>query len=229
MVPIVGIIGARQVGKTTLARAFLDRFPGPGQLFDLENPAHLAALEDPLLALRELEGLVVLDEIQRRPGLFEVLRVLADRPGMPARFLVLGSASPDLLRQSSETLAGRIAYHELPGFSLAETGKESRGDLWLRGGFPLSFLASSDRKSTLWRRAFLQTFLERDLPQLGVRVEAEALRRFWMMLAHYHGQIFNSSEVGRALGVSHTTVRRYLDLLVSTLVVRELSPWHENL
>ena len=229
VVPIVGIVGARQVGKTTLARAFLEGFGGPTRHFDLENPRHLAALEDPMLALESLDGLVVLDEIQHRAGLFPVLRTLVDRPDSAAKFLVLGSASPELLRQSSETLAGRIVYHRLPGLSLGEVGNDRGNALWLRGGFPRSFLAESDGKSLLWRRSFLETFIERDLPRLGVQIECEALRRFWMMLAHYHGQILNSSELGRSLGVSHTTIRRYLDVLVSTLMVRELSPWYENL
>lgn len=227
--PIVAILGARQVGKTTLARNIAERHDAPVTSFDLERPRDLARLEDPELALEGLEGLVILDEIQRRPDLFPVLRVLVDRPEKPIRFLVLGSASPDLLRQSSETLAGRIAYHPLGGLSLDEVGIKKLHQLWLRGGFPRSFLAKSENQSFSWRRDFVQSFLERDLPQLGIQVPASALRRFWTMLAHYHGQTWNGSELGRALGVSHNTVRRYLDILESTFVVRVVKPWFENL
>lgn len=227
--PVVAILGARQVGKTTLARAFADRFEGPVTVFDLERPSDLARLVEPELALEELEGLVVLDEIQRRPDLFPILRALVDRPGARTRFLVLGSASPDLLRQSSETLAGRIAYHRLRGLSLDEVGSDNLEPLWLRGGFPRAFTAGSLEESAAWRRDFISTFLERDLPQLGFQAPAAALRRFWTMLAHYHGQVLNASELGRSLGVSHSTVRSYLDTLESTFVVRLLQPWHENL
>lgn len=226
---IVAILGPRQVGKTTLARQVMARRRGPATVLDLESPADMARLAEPMLALRQLKGLVVLDEVQRRPELFPVLRVLADRPGRPARFLLLGSASPDLLKQSSESLAGRIAYHELGGFSLDEVGVGRLTRLWVRGGFPRSFLASSDRASAEWRREFTRTFLERDIPQLGVSIPATTLHRFWMMLAHYHGQIWNASEFGRSFGVADTTVRRYLDLLTATFVVRQLAPWHENL
>ncbi len=227
--PVVAIIGARQVGKTTLARMISEEFEAPTARFDLENPLDLAQLEDPMLALGDRRGLVVIDEVQHRPDLFPVLRVLADRPGQPARFLVLGSASPDLLRQSSETLAGRIAYHHLGGLTLDEVGAGGLEALWLRGGFPPSYLAASDETSAEWRREFVQTFLERDLPQLGSRVPAITVRRFWTMLAHSHGELWNASELARAFGVSDTTVRRYLDLLTQTFVVRQLSPWHANL
>lgn len=227
--PAVGIVGARQVGKTTLARQLASGWRGPATFFDLENPADLARLADPLLALERLRGLVVLDEVQRLPGLFPVLRVLIDRPGSRARFLLLGSASPGLLRQSSESLAGRIAYHELAGFALDEVGAGLADDLWLRGGFPRSFLARSKAASMEWRRDFVRTFLERDIVQLGSGIPAAALHRFWMMLAHYHGQVWNASEFGRSFGVSDSTVRRYLDLLSSALVVRQLQPWHENI
>lgn len=227
--PVVAILGARQVGKTTLARNLAERHEAPVTSFDLERPRDLARLEDPELALEGLEGLVILDEIQRRPDLFPVLRVLVDRPEKPIRFLVLGSASPDLLRQSSETLAGRIAYHPLGGLSLDEVGIKKLHQLWLRGGFPRSFLAKSENQSFSWRSDFVQSFLERDLPQLGIQVPASALHRFWTMLAHYHGQTWNGSELGRALGVSHNTVRRYLDILESTFVVRVVKPWFENL
>ena len=226
--PVVGLVGARQIGKTTLARAVAAR-RRPRALFDLENPEDLARLADPMLALKDLKGLVVVDEIHRLPGLFAVLRVLADRPRTPARFLVLGSASPDLLRQSAETLAGRIAYHELGGFSLGEIGPNNRRRLWTRGGFPRAYLARSAAESAEWRRGFIRTFLERDLPQLGITVNSTAMRRFWTMLAHYHGQVWNASEFGRSFGVADTTVRNYLDLLTAALVVRQLPPWHENI
>ncbi len=227
--PVVGIVGARQVGKTTLARLFAEKAGRPVSYFDLENPEDLARLEDPMLALKDLKGLVVIDEIQRIPNLFQVLRVLVDRHRLPARFLVLGSASPDLLRQGSETLAGRIFYHELEGFSLEEVGIKNSTRLWLRGGFPRSYLAGSLAESGEWRRGFIRTFLERDLPQLGITIRSVTLRRFWSMLAHYHGQIWNASEFGRSFGVADTTVRNYLDLLTSALVVRQLAPWYENM
>jgi len=227
--PVVAILGARQVGKTTLARAFAEAAAGRVTRFDLESPEDLALLGDPLLALRDLEGLVVLDEIQRRPEIFQVLRVLVDRPDATTRFLVLGSASPDLLRQTSETLAGRIAYHRLRGLALDEVGIDRFENLWLRGGFPRSFLASGDAESSAWRRAFVQTFLERDLPQLGVRTPAQTLHRFWSMIAHYHAQRWNGAELARAFGVSESSVRRYLDLLTDSLVLRQLPPWFENL
>ena len=227
--PVVAILGARQVGKTTLARMLAGARRGKATFFDLEDAADVARLRDPRLALDSLRGLVVIDEIQRGPDLFPALRVLADRPGAPARFLVLGSASPDLLRQSSETLAGRIAFHELDGFSLDEVGEDRLSRLWLRGAFPRSFLARSERDSLDWRRTFVRTFLERDLPQLGITIPAATLDRFWAMLAHYHGQVWNGAELARALGVSNMTVRRYLDLLAATFVVRVLRPWHENL
>ena len=227
--PVVAIIGARQVGKTTLARQLVDGLSGPATVFDLENPRDLARLDDPLLALESLRGLVVLDEIQRRPDLFPVLRVLADRQPLAARFLVLGSAAPDLLRQSSESLAGRIHYHHLGGLTLDEVGAEALERLWVRGGFPASFLARTAAESQTWRQDFIRTFLERDLPQLGVRVPSVTLQRFWTMLAHYHGQVWNGSELARAFGVGHPTVRRYLDTLSAALVVRQLQPWFENL
>jgi predicted AAA+ superfamily ATPase len=226
--PAVAILGARQVGKTTLAREILSHAETPGTLLDLEDPDDVARLEEPMLALRDLKGLVVIDEVQRRPDLFAVLRVLIDRPAAPARFLILGSASRDLIRQSSETLAGRIIYHELDGFAIDEIGASRAETLWVRGGFPRSFLAPSEAASSDWRRAFIQTFLERDIPQLGIRVPGPTLHRFWRMLAHYHGQVWNGAELSRAFGVAATTVRRYLDLLSGTLVVRQLAPWHEN-
>jgi hypothetical protein len=217
------------VGKTTLARTIGRTWPAGATVFDLEDSADLARLQDPKLALSPCRGLVVLDEIHRRPDLFPALRVLADRPRRPARFLVLGSASPAMLRQSSESLAGRIAFHELSGFSLEEVGTARLERLWLRGGFPLSYLARSEELSRSWRRNFVRTFLERDLPQLGVQIPATTLERFWSMLAHYHGQVWSSSEFARSFGVSDVTVRKYLDLLSATFVVRQLKPWSENL
>ncbi len=227
--PVVGIVGARQVGKTTLARMLIRRRRGLATFFDMENPEDLAKLRDPMLALKELKGLVVIDEIQRVPDLFTTLRVLVDRPRSPARFLVLGSASPALLRQSSETLVGRIAYRELRGLCLDEVGVQKHTRLWLRGGLPRSFLARSQNESDEWRREFVLTFLERDLPQLGINIHSTTLRRFWTMLAHYHGQVWRASEFSRSFGVADTTVRNYLDLLTSALVVRQLLPWHENI
>lgn len=226
---VVGIIGPRQVGKTTLARAFARGQKGPVHLFDLENDEDLTRLQDPMFALKERKGLVILDEIQRLPGLFSTLRVLVDRPKPAVRFLILGSASPELLRQSSESLAGRIAYHELGGFSLEEVGVRHQEHLWFRGGFPKSYLARSHTKSDEWRRGFIRTFLERDLPVLGISIRSTTLHRFWMMLAHYHGQIWNASEFARSFGVSDTTVGRYLDTLSSAMVVHRLPPWHENI
>jgi len=227
--PVVGIVGARQVGKSTLARALVAGTRGPTHFFDLESTRDLARLEDPMLALEGLEGLVVIDEVQRIPDLFTVLRVLADRPRTPARFLVLGSASPELLRQGSESLAGRILYHEMGGFALDEVGVDRHSRLWLRGGLPRSFLARTNAASDEWRRGFLRTFLERDLPQLGITIASAAMRRFWTMLAHYHGQIWRASELARSFGVADTTVRNYLDLLTCALVVWQLLPWRENI
>lgn len=227
--PVVGIIGARQVGKTTLARQFASRMGWPVAYYDLENPEDLTRLSDPMLVLKGLKGLVIIDEIQRFPNLFPILRVLVDRTRFPARFLILGSASPDLLQQSSETLAGRIFYHQLTGLSLDEVGIKQCNRLWLRGGFPRSYLAQSDAVSNEWRRGFVQTFLERDLPQLGVNIRSTTLYRFWTMVANYHGGIWNASEFGRSFGVADTTVRNYLDTLTSAMVVRQLNPWHENI
>lgn len=226
---VVGIVGARQVGKTTLARMVVREWKSGGTVFDLEHPEDLARLQDPMLALRDLKGLVVIDEVQRLPGLFEVLRVLVDRPRNRARFLVLGSASPELLKQGSETLAGRIVYHELGGFWLEELGVDKHSRLWLRGGLPRSYLARSLKDSHEWRRGFVRTFLERDLPQLGTNINATTMRRFWTMLAHYHGQTWNASEFARSFGVADTTVRGYLDRLTAALVVHQLQPWHENI
>lgn len=227
--PVVGLIGARQVGKTTLAW-MLGRYDRQiGAYFDLENPEDYVRLSDPMLGLRDLRGLIILDEVQLKPEIFPVLRVLADRARSGAKFLLLGSASPELIQRSAETLAGRIAYHELNGFSIREVGVRNLEKLWLRGGFPSSYLASSNAASLDWRSQFIRTFLERDLPQLGVLIRSASLRRFWSMLAHYHGQIWNSSEFARSFGVADTTVRNYLDVLSSALVVRQLLPWSENI
>ena len=224
---VVALLGPRQCGKTTLARKFV---PAESlNYFDLEDPQSVARLAQPDLALRPLKGLVVIDEIQRRPEIFPLLRVLADRRPLAARFLILGSASPDLLRQSSESLAGRLETIAMEGFRLSDVGAWAMGKHWLRGGFPLSFTARGNADSLTWRAQFLQTFLERDMPQLGVSIPAATLRRFWMMVAHYHGQIWNSAEIGRALAINETTVRRYLDLMSDVFMVRQVRPWFENL
>jgi len=227
--PVVSIVGARQVGKTTLARHIAGEMKPPHAFFDLENPSDLERLADPMLALKNLKGLVVLDEIQRLPDLFPVLRVLADRPGRPARFLILGSASRALIRHASESLAGRVATYELSGFSPAETGAARLERLWFRGGFPPSFLARDDAQSAEWRRQFIQHLLERDLPALGISIPAVSLRRLWTMVAHTHGQVLNSTDYARSFGLADTTIRRYMDVLAGTFVIRLLSPWHANL
>ena len=224
---VVALVGPRQCGKTTLAREFVA--PASANYFDLEDPISLARLSEPMTALASLRGVVVIDEVQRRPELFPVLRVLADRRPLPARFLILGSASPELMRKSSESLAGRLETIPLSGFSLAEVGESALNRHWLRGTFPRAFLARSNAESVSWRRQFIHTFLERDLPQLGISVPATTLLRFWTMLAHYHGNVWNAAEPARSLGVSEPTVRRYLDLLTNLFMVRQLQPWHENL
>ena len=224
---VVALLGPRQCGKTTLAREFVA--PDSRNYFDLEDPQNLARLGEPDTALRPLKKWIVIDEIQRRPDLFPLLRVLADRRPLPARFLVLGSASPDLLRQASETLAGRIETVPLEGFRLSDLGGAAQPRHWLRGGFPLAYMPRTDADSLAWRRQFLQIFLERDLPQLGITIPALALRRFWNMVAHYHGQVWNAAELARALSVSEGTVRRYLDLMADVFMLRQLPPWFENL
>jgi len=224
---VVALLGPRQCGKTTLARALVP-VDSPNY-FDLEDPRSLARLEEPDTALRPLKGLVVLDEIQRRPELFPLLRVLADRRPLPARFLILGSASPALLKQGSESLAGRMETMLLEGFRLADLGAKAQSRHWLRGGFPLAYTARTDADSLAWRNQFIQSFLERDMPQLGVTIPAVTLRRFWNMLAHYHGQIWNGAELARAMGVGEMTVRRYLDLMAGVYMARQLPPWFENL
>jgi predicted AAA+ superfamily ATPase len=224
---VVALLGPRQCGKTTLARQFV---PAESlNYFDLEDPQSLARLSEPATALRPLKGLVVIDEVQHRPDIFPLLRVLADRTPLPARFLILGSASPDLLRQSSESLAGRVETVPLEGFRLADLGASAQEKHWLRGGLPLSFTARREVDSLSWRKQFLQTFLERDIPQLGTAIPPIALRRFWTMLAHYHAQVWNGAELARALAVNESTVRRYLDLMSGVFMVRQLPPWFENL
>lgn len=224
---VTALVGPRQSGKTTLARQIVP--PDSPAYFDLEDPRSLARLAEPMTALAPLRGVVVIDEIQRRPDLFPVLRVLADRRPPPARFLILGSASPDLLRQSSETLAGRLETVTLSGFGLDELGAEALRRHWRRGGFPPAYLARSEQASFVWRQQFIHTYLERDLPQLGIAIPAATLLRFWTMLAHYHGGVWNAAEAARSLGVTEPTARRYLDLLAGLFMVRQLQPWHENL
>lgn len=225
--PVVAIVGPRQCGKTTLARRLVPA--DSPNYFDLEDPISLARLDQRLTALRDLTGIVVIDEVQHRPDLFPALRVLADREDNPARFLVLGSAGPNLLRQSAESLAGRIEYIELGGFQVAEVSPAQMSRLWIRGGFPRSFLAANDADSAAWRKAFVRTFVERDLPQFGAELRAPVLHRFLAMLAHYHGQILNVAELSTALNVAQATVRRYLDLLEQLFLIRQLRPWHESL
>jgi len=225
--PITALLGPRQCGKTTLARMF-----GEGQdtvYFDLESQPDLIRLQNPELMLGSLKSIAVLDEIQEMPGLFKVLRVLVDRPMNRTRFLILGSASPDIMKNASESLAGRLEFVELSGFALQEINAESEQALWLRGGFPRSFLADSDEDSMAWLEGFIRTFLERDIPHLGISIHSAAMRRFWTMLAHYHGQIWNASELGRAMGLSDKTMRSYLDILTGTFMIRQLQPWHENI
>ncbi len=228
--PVVALLGPRQVGKTTLARLFAVSLEEmPVHWFDLESLVDLARLSNPELALSPLRGLVILDEIQRMPELFPVLRVLADRPETPARFLILGSASLELVKGASESLAGRLSFVDVTGFTLEETGAEHLRQRWWRGGFPRAYLARNDRAASQWQEDFFRTFLEQNIPQLGIRVPAATLRRFWTMLAHYHGQIWNAWELARALGSSEPTARRYLDILVGTYMVRQLPSWFENL
>lgn len=223
---VVALLGPRQAGKTTLARVLASS--REATVFDLEDPVDSARLSLPKKALGELGGLVVLDEIQLRPDLLPILRVLADRVPQPAKFLLLGSASPDLIRGTSESLAGRVEFVDVSGFGLDEVGSRELGRLWLRGGFPLAFLADSDGDSLKWRGSFIRTFLERDLAGFGIGTAPEALRRLWQMIAHYHGGIWNASEFGRSLGESAMTARRHLDILSGAFVVRLLTPWSEN-
>jgi len=225
--PIVALLGPRQSGKTTLARQLLSA--DSENYFDLENPMEARLLEEPLIALQGLKGLVVIDEVQREPSIFPVLRVLVDRPDCQAKFLILGSASPELKRQSAETLAGRVELVEMQGFDLEEVGEERMEELWLRGGFPRSFLARTEKDSLIWRDQFVRTFLERDLGMMGFGLSPKIMGRFWTMVSHYHGQIWNASEVAGSLGVAVNTARSYLDILEQTYMIRRLQPWHENL
>ncbi|WP_096893472.1 ATP-binding protein [Candidatus Scalindua japonica] len=226
--PVVALLGPRQCGKTTLAHQFSTKLTSSRILFfDCEDHRDLARLDNPMMTLEPHKGIVIIDEIQRRPELFPTLRVLVDRY-QEKRFLILGSASRDLIAQSSETLAGRISFIELGGFGLHDIKSRDYKKLWIRGSFPRSFLARSERESVMWREDFVRTFLERDIPNLGFSIPARMMRRFWMMLSHYHGQIFNASELGKSLGVSDTTVKRYLDILSGTFVVRQLQPWYYN-
>ena len=225
--PVVALIGPRQCGKTTLARQFLDG-ERKTHYFDLEDPAVAQAFEDPMTTLGPLQGLIVIDEAQRQPGIFPVLRVLADRAEEKAQFLILGSASPDLTRQASESLAGRVEIIEISGFELGEVGSAGQHRLWMRGGFPRSFLARDEAASFEWRRQFIRTFVERDIAQLGFRIASTAISRFWTMLSHYHGQIWNGSEIAASLGVDPQTARNYLDALEQTFMVRRLAPWYVN-
>lgn len=225
--PVTALLGPRQCGKTTLARQFAES--QESIFFDLESLPDRRRLQNPEWVLGSLAGLVILDEIQDMPELFQVLRVLVDRPQTRARFLILGSASPQIVKSASETLAGRLEFIELQGFDLSETAKASWESLWLRGGFPRSFLADSEDDSLAWREGFIRTFLERDIPQLGINIPAVTMRRFWTMLAHYHGQTWNAAEIGRSLGLSDKTVRSYLDILTGTFMIRQLQPWFENL
>ena len=226
--PVVSILGPRQVGKSTLARQVASGADA-AEFLDLEDPRALARLENPAAALEPLRGLVILDEVQRKPDLFPLLRVLADRDPLPARFLLLGSAAPDIVRGVSESLAGRVAFVDIGGFDLDEVGSDQFARLWLRGGLPRSYLAESDDASFDWRQDFVRTFLERDIPQLGITIPAATLRRFWTMIAHFHGQVWNAAELARSLGSSEPTARRYLDLLSGAFMVRQLPPWFENI
>jgi len=221
--PVTAILGPRQCGKTTLARTLAADY-----YFDLENPQDLARLEQPQLALEDLTGLIVIDEIQRLPDLFPLLRYLVDQ-GKNRKFVILGSASRDLIRQSSESLAGRIAYFQLDGFRLSDIDPGSIKTLWWRGGLPRSFLSTSDDESLLWRNQYIATFLERDIPQLGITIPARTLRRFWIMLSHYHGQILNYAELGRSFGISDMSARKYCDILEGTFMIRILQPWSVNI
>ncbi len=225
--PVTALLGPRQCGKTTLARMISEH--KPCEYFDLENPVDSRRLSQPLQALENLEGMVIIDEVQRRPELFELIRVLVDRSDNTAQFLLLGSASPQIIKNVSESLAGRIGFVDLSGFHLTEVGVDQIEKLWLRGGFPNSFLAENSDASDVWRSNFVRTFLERDIPQLGINIPAETLRRFWTMVAHYHGQIWNAAEFARSLGTSENTARRYLDILAGAFMVRILPPWFENL
>jgi len=227
--PAVAILGPRQCGKTTLAKQFANKIKNKEvHFFDLEDPNDLRRLENPSISFEDLNGYIVIDEIQRKPELFPILRVLIDKKEKDTKFILLGSASRDVLEKSSETLAGRIGYIELGGFSVSLVPNKDLKKLWLRGGFPRSFLAKDDKLSYAWREDFISTFLERDISNLGIRIPPNTLRRFWTMISHYHGQHFNASEIGSSFGIADTTARHYLDILVSTFLIREIKPWHYN-
>ena len=228
MNPVAALLGPRQVGKTTLARS-LSGQSAPHEYFDLENPVDVQRLSAPMTVLGKLSGLIVIDEVQRMPAMFELVRVLVDRPGNEARFLLLGSVSPNVVKGVSETLAGRVGFVDLSGFDLQEVGGEYQDRLWVRGGFPRSFLADTDEASFSWRVDFIRTFLEQDIPQLGISIPSETLRRFWTMIAHFHAQVWNAAELARSIGRSENTARSYLDILSGAFMVRVLPPWYENL
>lgn len=226
--PIVSLLGPRQSGKTTLSRDYLAQHDGPTHIFDLEDPRSLARLAEPMLALEKLEGLVVIDEIQLQPNLYPILRVLADRPKAPCTFLILGSASPEIIKGVSESLAGRIHFIDVSGLGLNEVGRDQQTKLWRRGGFPRAYHAADDEQAFKWLEDFILTFLQRDIPQLGIRIPSEQLRRFWVMLAHYHANTWNASEISRSLGLTNKTIRHYADILAGAYMVRLLPPWFEN-
>lgn len=225
--PVVAILGPRQCGKTTLARQFIKKESSKVHYFDMEDPNDLALFDNAKQLLGSLEGMIVIDEIQRKANLFPLLRVLVDRDNNKQRYLILGSASPELIKQSSETLAGRVQFMELTPFSWTEVGNSNK--LWLRGGFPKSFLADTTEKSEIWREHYIRTFLERDMPNLGIKISPINMRRFWSMLTHYHGNIFNASELARSLGLSQPTIKHYIDILTNTFMIRQLQPWFENI
>jgi hypothetical protein len=225
--PIVAILGPRQCGKTTLARQIARIHPAV--YFDMESQPDIQRLQNPEMVFSDLSGLVIIDEIQVMPALFAALRVIVDKPDNRCQFLILGSASPQIIKNTSETLAGRIEFVDMSGFDLQELGYDTWKTLWTRGGFPKSYLACSDQDSFIWREGFIRTFLERDIGQLGIRISPTAMRKFWTMLAHYHGQTWNASRIAGSMGVNDKTVRSYLDILSETYMVRQLQPWHENI
>ncbi len=228
--PVVGLLGSRQVGKTTLAKTIKESVRQNAVYLDLELPSDWNKLQDPELYLQQFSNtLVIIDEIQRMPMLFPLMRALVDQNRIGGRFLILGSASPDMIHHASESLAGRIIYHELPTLNMWETGLDQLQKLWLRGGYPESYLAENDAESFTWREAFVKTYLETDIPQLGVRIPSVQLRRFWTMLAHSHGQLWNANKIANSLGVSAPTVRHYLDILEDTFIIRQLHPYHANI
>jgi len=224
--PVTALLGPRQCGKTTLARSIAAA--REASYFDLESARDVAGLQNPELALTAAKGLLVIDEVQQIPDLFAVVRVLVDREPGNGRFLILGSASPQLVQRASESLAGRVEFVDLAGFNVSEVAPSSLPSLWVRGGFPRAFLAGSEDDSNVWREGFLRTFLERDIPQLGLSIAAPAMRRFWTMLAHDHGQVLNSSSLARSMGLTDKTVRSYVNILTETFMVRQLQPWYAN-